>query len=94
MNPLGEGMRPLTSMERNILMMESAVPNWWIFLGQSLLMVFGYWVAIKIVRYRSRGGLKGGGDLSGLQLLPAYLFVILITGFNLWMLGQTMSMRM
>jgi len=94
MNPLGEGMRPLTSMERNILMMESAVPDWWIFLGQSVLMVFGYWVAIKIVRYRSRGGLKGGGDLSGLQLLPAYLFVILITSFNLWMLGQTMSMRM
>jgi len=66
MNPLGEGMRLLTSMERNILMAESAVPDWWVFLGQSLLMVFGYWVAIKIVRYRSRGSLKGGGDLNGL----------------------------
>jgi len=93
-NPFGEGMRPLTNMERHLLMMESPISDFWIFLGQSLLMAFGYWVAIKIVRYRSRGGLRNGGDLSGFQLLPAYLFVVLITGFNLWLLGQTMVMRL
>jgi len=88
------GMRPLTESERHILMMESPISDWWIFLGQSLLMVFGYWVAIKIVRYRTRGGLKGGGDLTGLQLLPAYFFVVAVTGFNIWLLGQNMVMRL
>jgi len=94
MNPFGVGMRPLTWMERHILMMETPVPDWWIFLGQSLLMVFGYWVAIKIVRYRARGGLRGGGDLTGVQLLPAHFFVVAITVFNLWLLGQSMVMRL
>lgn len=94
MNPFGLGMRPLTGMERHMLMMESPISDWWIFVGQALLMVFGYWVAVKIVRFRARGGLQGGGDLSGLQLLPTYLFVVAITAFNLWLLGQSMVMRL
>ena len=94
MNPLGIGMRPLSGMERHILMQEAPVSDFWIFLGQTLLMVFGFWVAIKIVRYRARGGLLGGGDLTGVQLLPAYIFVVAITVFNLWLLGQSMVMRL
>jgi len=94
MNPLGVGMRPLTGMERHILMMEAPIADWWIFLGQSLLMVFGYWVAIKIVRYRARGAMQGGGDLTGVQLLPAFFFVVAVTVFNLWLLGQNMVMRL
>jgi len=51
-------------------------------------------VAIKIVRYRTRGGLKGGGDLTGVQLLPAFFFVVAVTAFNIWLLGQNMVMRL
>jgi len=94
LNPFGVGMRPLTGSERHILMMESPISDWWIFLGQSLLMAFGYWVAIKIVRYRTRGGLQGGRDLTGVQLLPAFLFVVAVTVFNIWLLGQNMVMRL
>jgi len=57
-------------------------------------MVFGYWVAIKIVRYRARGAMQGGGDLTGVQLLPAFFFVVAVTVFNLWLLGQNMVMRL
>jgi polyferredoxin/mono/diheme cytochrome c family protein len=94
MNPLGEGMRPLTNMERHILMMETPIADHWIFLGQSLLMMFGFWVAMKIIRFRSRDAVRGGGDLSGYRLLPAYLFAVVITVFNLWLLGQSMVMRL
>ncbi|MBF0436989.1 MAG: c-type cytochrome [Magnetococcales bacterium] len=94
LNPLGVGTRSLSSMERHMMMMEPAIPEWMIFSIQTLLMAFGFWLAIQIVRYRTKGGLKGGGDLAGWRLLPVYLYAVLVTGFTYWLLGQDMVMRL
>ncbi|HIJ82922.1 MAG: hypothetical protein HW380_1811 [Magnetococcales bacterium] len=93
-NPFGDGTRNFSSMERHTLMMAPAIPEWMIFSFQQLLMAFGFWVAVQIVRYRTKGGLKGGGDLTGWQLTPMYLYAVLITAFALWLLGQDMVMRL
>lgn len=94
LNPFGEGTRSLSSMERHMLMMEPAIPDWMIFSLQSLLMAFGFWIAVQIVRHRTKGGLKGGGELAGWRLLPMYLYAVVVMAFNFWLLGQDMVMRL
>ena len=93
-NPLGSGMLPMTASERHLVMMQGGLPDPILFFMQIGLMGLGFWLAVQIVRYRSFGAMKGGANLKGLNLWPLLLFVVGITCFNLWLLGQDMVMRL
>ena len=88
-NPLGNETSPMEFAENvlrqyNMLISEDAL-----FAIQALLMMFGFWLAVKVLNHR-------GQQLklqTGWRLLPVLSFIILINGFHLWMLMQPMIMR-
>ena len=89
-NPLGSGTQPLSSMERHMRHLQMLISQDGLFVLQSLLMVFGFWVAMRVIRHRRNGVLPG----ATWSLLPMVLFAVLINLFHVWMLMQPMVMRM
>lgn len=89
-NPLGIDTQPLSMMEKHIRHMAMMIPEDMLFALQGLLMAAGFFIAVQVIRHR-------GSHLfaaRGIQLLPMLLFAALISGINLWMLVQPMTMRM
>ena len=89
-NPLGSGFQSVELSEKvfkeyNMLISQDAL-----FSLQALLMMFGFFVAIKILRHRGHYLLSK----SIWSLTPMLIFILLINGFNLWMLSQPMLMRL
>ncbi|MBF0382949.1 MAG: c-type cytochrome [Magnetococcales bacterium] len=93
-NPFGIDAIPLTAMERNLLLENPLIPAGGIYGIQSMLMVFGFWLAIQVIRHRSRSALESGTELQGVRLLPMIIFAAATTGFNVWLMAQDMVMRM
>ena len=89
-NPLGVDSLPLSMMEKH----ERHITMWFsqdILSGlQVVLMIFGLWVAVQVIRYRS----VSLNITSRIHLMPVLFYALLITGFHLWMLAQPMTMRM
>lgn len=90
LNPLGVGEKPLQFTENILREYNMLISEDTLFALQALLMMFGFWIAIKVLRYRAYG-LQLNSKLS---LLPALLYIIAVSGFNLWLLTQPMLMRM
>lgn len=88
-NPLGAGMLPLSMMEKHERMTLWFSQDTLAGL-QAALMMFGYWVAIQVIRYRS----TSLGLTSRFHLLPILFYTVLVTVLLLWMLAQPMTMRM
>jgi hypothetical protein len=65
-----------------------------LFALQAGLMVFGFWLALRVLQQRSIDVLNGQVEWKAGYLLPGVLFIICITAFNLWLLAQPMVMRM
>ncbi|HIE78814.1 MAG TPA: 4Fe-4S binding protein [Candidatus Thioglobus sp.] len=88
-NPLGTGTIPLSMLEKHERMTLWLSRD--ILTGlQAMLMIFGYWVAVKVIRYRS----VSLGLTSRLQILPILFYIAIVTSLFLWMLAQPMIMRM
>lgn len=89
-NPLGVNSLPLSMMEKH----ERHMTMWFsqdVLSGlQVVLMIFGLWVAVQVIRYRS----VSINLTSRLKLIPVLFYALLITGIHLWMLAQPMMMRM
>jgi polyferredoxin len=90
LNPLGTDTLPLTMMAKHNRHFDMLISQDTLFAIQGGLMLFGFWIAVKVLRYRSRHFIAN----AGWRLLPMYLFIILINGFHLWLLTQPMIMRM
>ncbi len=89
-NPFGNNTQPLTMMEKHMRHMEMLIPQDILFALQAGLMVFGFWIGLKIIQHRGNNLLK----IQNWQLLPMILFVIVITTFHVYLLSQPMVMRM
>ena len=89
-NPLGIGLEPLSMAEKHQRHFEMLISQDALFVIQGLLMMFGFWLAIKVLRHRGQRLLPG----AGWRMLPMLMFVFMINGFNLWLLMQPMIMRM
>ncbi len=89
-NPLGIGTQPLSMMEKHMRHSQILISQDSLFLLQSLLMVFGFWIAMRVIQHRRVGVLP---EATG-ALLPIILFTVLINLFHIWMLMQPMVMRM
>lgn len=88
-NPLGSnvsysGVADELLIKNSMLLSENSI-----FVLQAFLMMFGFWIAIKVLQRRSQLLFSE----SGWNVLPILLFVIAINGFHLWMLMQPMVMR-
>jgi len=92
MNPLGTGIRSVTAIERHAQMM-TRVPEDLLFAMQAGLTMLGVWLAVHILRHRAARILPNNDSIEGLQLLPMLIFIVLMTGANVWLLSQDMVMR-
>jgi ferredoxin len=94
LNPLGRGSLPLSSHELHMRHMNPLVDEQLLFAIQAGLMVFGFWLALRVLQQRSLDVL---GDLTAWRaryLIPGVFFIVSITAVNLWLLAQPMVMRM
>ena len=93
-NPLGNDAVRRTMAEIHGQMMAPLLPDDVMFALQAALMVFGFWLAVQILRHRGRDErLVGSGGLRGWRLLPMLAFVAAIAAINLWLMAQDMEMR-
>ena len=65
-----------------------------LFAIQAGLMVFGFWVAVQVIRHRGAAVLPANTSLVALKVSPMLVFAVMLTSFHLWMLMQPMTMRM
>jgi hypothetical protein len=90
MNPLGKETLPLTMMEKHQRHLDMLISQDTLFAIQGLLMLFGFWIAVKVLRYRGNSLLPN----ATWRLFPMYFFIIGINSFHLWLMMQPMVMRM
>lgn len=74
--------------------MLSALQQDAIFALQAGLLLFGFWMAVRILRHRISRIVGREQTAVGWQILPTLTFIMLITMYNLWLLMQPMTMRM
>ena len=86
-------MQPLSVAEKQARHMELLIRPELLFTLQAGLMLFGFWVALQVLRHRGQRLLPGGA-LTGFTLLPMILLAVAFTGFHLWLLMQPMAMRL
>ena len=92
--PLGVGTLPLSMAEKHARHLDLLIPEDVMFAMQAMLLAFGFWVAVKVIIHRGSKLLSTNNTTTIWQLAPVFLFAMLITGFNLWLLMQPMTMRM
>jgi len=90
MNPLGVGTLPLTMHETHMRHMNPMLPDNMVFALQGMLVIFGFWLALKIAKQRVTASV--GGGISG--FMPMLIFISMVSLTNLWLLMQPMIMRM
>ncbi|MDH5778370.1 MAG: hypothetical protein OEZ33_09175 [Gammaproteobacteria bacterium] len=92
-NPLGINALPLSMQELHMRHMNPLVADDIVFALQGMLLMFGFWLAIRIAKQRivQLGLLATGNKMA---LLPMTVFISVITLLNLWLLMQPMIMRM
>lgn len=94
LNPLGTNTQPLDGAEINARHMLPMIQQNAIFALQAGLLLFGFWMAVRILRHRITRVLPQGQAAAGWQILPVLTFIVAITLYNLWLLMQPMTMRM
>lgn len=94
LNPLGVNTQPLTGMEIHARHMLSMAQHNTICALQVTLLLFGFWMAVRILRHRVTSVAPQGQVVAGWHILPMLTFIVAITLYNLWLLMQPMAMRM
>ncbi len=93
-NPLGAGAEPLSMLEKHTRHMALLMPESVLFALEAGLLMFGFWLAVKVLRHRGASLFPVGHALSGWRLLPMLAFIIGFTTFNIWLLMESMVIRM
>lgn len=94
LNPFGTDTQPLSMSEIHMRHMNPIVDDGIVFGLQATLIVFGFWLALKILNFRLQQLPKEGGATSLSTYIPMMTFIFLISVGNLWLLMQPMIMRM
>jgi uncharacterized membrane protein YsdA (DUF1294 family) len=92
-NPLGVGAVPLTLMERHARHLALLIPENMLFALEAGLLIFGFWIAVQVLRHRGRDLFVTGHVLSGRRLLPMLLFIIGFMTLNIWLMLEPMAVR-
>jgi len=88
-NPLGVGVEPLSMRVLMEWMNTPLLPPFLLHLLQASLLLFGFWLAMLVLRHRVRGLL---GDVR-YHAWPLMVFALAMAGGELWLLAQPMLMR-
>ena len=88
-NPLGRDTQPLSMMEKHMRHMDMLIPQVLLFAIQAGLIVFGYWISLRVIEHRGRTMISD----TNWKLSPMIGFAILISLFHLYLLNQPMVMR-
>jgi hypothetical protein len=89
-NPFGRNAQPLSVMEKHMRHMDMLISQDLLFALQAGLMVFGFWISLKVIQHRGQALIPK----AGWRLMPIVVFSLIVTGFHLWLLSQPMMMRM
>lgn len=94
-NPTGAGTLPLSAHEKHMRAMDMAIPQDVLFALQAGLMIFGFWIAARVIvaRAQQSASSEASGGRSALFPMPILLFAGGMTTFHLWLLMQPMIMR-
>ncbi|MEJ2143339.1 MAG: 4Fe-4S binding protein [Gammaproteobacteria bacterium] len=92
-NPLGFDTLPLGMHEIHMRHMNPLVADDIVFALQGLLVMLGFWLAIRIARQRVNQ-VAGPYRRNDLSIMPVAVFISTISLLNLWLLMQPMVMRM
>lgn len=93
-NPLGTGTMPLSMQEQHLRHLHPLLPEAALHLFQAGLMIFGFFLAIEVLRHRLPELVRSPGRLvPGWRMSPALAFVVLVTTLNTALLMQPMIMR-
>jgi hypothetical protein len=92
-NPVGTGALPLSMHELHMRHMNPLVADDIVFALQGLLVLFGFWLAMRIARQRLIR-LDTDSPVSITGFIPIAGFISVISLLNLWLLMQPMVMRM
>ena len=88
-DPLGRGAPPAPAT----LVARPLLPEAVLHASQAALMGLGFWLALKILRHRVRQLGEDGPPVAPWRVSPVLAFLLLIGGFNLWLLMQPMVAR-
>jgi len=95
-NPLGTNTLPLTTSELHSRHVSPLLDNEVVFALQATLILFGFWLALRIARHRL-GDVVSVTRLTTVHVISYVPILFFITGFtliNIWLLMQPMIMRM
>lgn len=95
-NPLGRNTEPLSMHEVHMRHMNPLLGNDVIFALQATLLLFGFWLSLRIARQRLFTVMNSNDSSAGLFItyIPVLLLITGISLTNLWLLMQPMIMRM
>jgi polyferredoxin len=89
-DPFGRVALPLSQAEQHARYMDMLLPENVLFALQSALLLFGFWIAIAVIRHRGPRVVP----VERWRPLPMLLYAVGITGIHLWLLTQPMMGRM
>ena len=96
LNPLGTNVAPLSMHEIHMRHMNPILGNDIIFSLQAMLVLFGFWLSLRIARQRLFTVMNSNESSVGsfIVYIPILLLITGISLTNLWLLMQPMIMRM
>jgi ferredoxin len=95
-DPFGGLALPLSAAERHAQHMNTLLPENALFALQGALLLFGFWIAVAVIRHRGPRVVAAAAG-AGSELwrpLPMLLYAVCVTGVHLWLLMQPMVSRM
>lgn len=90
-NPLGKNALPLSKFAQDMCDPIPLIANDIVFALQGILVVFGFWLALRIAKQRFQ---QITGKSNGIEFIPLLVFISIISLSCLWLLMQPMIMRM
>lgn len=94
LNPFGKGTLPMASQELIMRMHDPLISMGLLHAIQTLIMIWGVAMGLMILKNRLKSALRGDSHGTYVKaLLPVAVFLVMVTGLNLWLLNQDMMMR-
>lgn len=96
-NPLGVEALPLSMADKHQRHLDMLVTQDALFTLQSLLLIFGFWIAVRIIQTRVRQAFSDKNMVRYSERIAFWIaacFALVVNGFHLWLLTQPMTMRM
>jgi len=93
LNPTGAGTQPLSVYDIECRLQDMVIGNGGIYALQALLITSGIYFSVEVLRHRLSDLYDRQSSVPGFSLLPMFIFIAMVSAFNLWLLMNPMIMR-